>query len=89
MFTALFHPSELPQDIQIYLLIFIVGPSISRNSFLLCVIKEWKKLGLDKRCCLSYNSFQKALLNFIGSSKNKIFNIHDQISIKLLNYLSG
>ena len=68
---------------------FYCRAEYSRNSFLLCVIKEWNKLDLDKRSCLSYSSFQKALLNFIGSSENKIFNIHDQVSIKLLNYLSG
>ena len=30
---ALFHPPELPQDNQIHLFLFIVGPSISKTCF--------------------------------------------------------
>ena len=59
-----------------------------QSSFLPCVIKEWNKLDPDKRSCLFYDSiFRKALLNFIRPSENKIFNIHDQVGIKLLTRL--
>ena len=54
-----------------------------QNSFLPYVIKEWNKLDPDKLSCQSYESFRKALLNFIRPSENKIFNIHDQVDIKL------
>ena len=57
------------------------------NFFLPCVIKEWNKLDPDKRSFQSYESFHKDLLNFIRPSKNKIFNIHDQVGIKLLTRL--
>lgn len=55
-----------------------------QNSFLQCVIREWKKLDRNKRSCLSYRSFRKALLIFIRCSENKIFDTHDQVGIKLL-----
>ena len=58
-----------------------------QNSFLPCVIREGNKLDPDKRSCLSYKSFRKALLNFVRLSENKIFNIHDQVGIKLLTRL--
>ena len=58
-----------------------------QNSFLPYVIKEWNKLDPDKRSCQSYVSFRKALLNVIRPSENKIFNIHDQVGIKLLTRL--
>ena len=58
-----------------------------QNSFLAYVIKEWNKLYPDKRSCQSYESFCKALLNFIRSSENKIFSIHGQVGIKLLTML--
>ena len=58
-----------------------------QNSFLPYVIKEWNKLDPDRRSCLSYESFRKALLNVIRPSENKIFNIHDQVGIKLLTRL--
>ena len=51
------------------------------NSFLSCV-NEWTRL--DKRSCLSDNSFCKPLLNFVRPSENKIFNIVDQVGIELL-----
>ena len=47
-------------------------------------MREWNKLDPDKQSCLSYDSFRKALLNFIRPRKNKIFNIHDQVGIRLL-----
>ena len=61
----------------------------SQNSFfyLFYVIKEWNKLDPDKRSCQSYESFCKVLLSFIRPSENKIFNIHDQVGIKLLTRL--
>ena len=59
-----------------------------QNSFLPYVIKEWNKLDPDKRSCQSYVSFRKALLNVIRPSENKIFNIHDQVGIKLLTRLT-
>ena len=55
-----------------------------QNYFLPYVIKEWNKLYPDKRSCQSYESFPKALLNFI--SENKILNIHDHVT-KLLTSL--
>ena len=55
-----------------------------QNYFLPYVIKEWNKLYPDKRSCQSYESFRKDLLNFIRPSENKIFNIHEQVGIKLL-----
>ena len=58
-----------------------------KKIFLLYVITEWNKPDPDKRSCLSYESFRKALLNFIRPSENKIFNIHGQISIELLTRL--
>ena len=58
-----------------------------QNSFLPYVIKEGNKLDPDKRDCQSYESFRKALLNFIRASENKMFNILDQVGIKLLTRL--
>ena len=56
-----------------------------QKSFLPYVIKESNKLDSDKRRCQSYESFCKALPNFIRSSEKKIFNLHDQVGLKLLN----
>ena len=50
-------------------------------------MKEWNKLDSDKRRCQLYKSFAKAPLNFIRPSENKIFNIHDQVGVKLLTRL--
>ena len=58
-----------------------------QNSFLPYVVQELNKLDLDKRGCQSYEGFRKALLNVIRPSENKIFNIHDQVGIKLLTRL--
>ena len=58
-----------------------------QNSFLPYVIKERNKLDPNKHSCQSYESFRKALLNFIRPSENKIFNIHDQVGVKLLTRL--
>ena len=58
-----------------------------QNSFLPYVVKEWNKLDPVKRSCQSYERFRKALLNVIRPSENKIFNIHDQVGIKLLTRL--
>ena len=58
-----------------------------QNSFLPYVIKEWNKLDSDKRTCQSYERFRKVLLNSIRPSENKIFNIHDQVGLKLLTRL--
>ena len=55
-----------------------------QNSFLPYVVKEWNKLDPNKWSCQSYESFRKALLNIIRPSETKIFNIHDQVGIKLL-----
>ena len=49
--------------------------------------REWNKLNPDKWSCLFYGSFRKTLLNFIRSSENNIFNIHDQVDIKLFTRL--
>ena len=59
-----------------------------QNSFLPYVIKEWNKLDLDKGSCQSYDSFRKALQNFIRHSETKIFNIYDQVGKKLLTTLT-
>ena len=58
-----------------------------QNSFLPYVIKEWNKLDPDRRSCQSYESFRKALLNVIRPTENKIFNICDQVGIRLLTRL--
>ena len=58
-----------------------------QNSFLPYVVKEWNKLDPVKRSCQSYERFRKALLNVFRPSENKIFNIHDQVGIKLLTRL--
>ena len=58
-----------------------------QNSFLPYVIKERNKLDPNKHSCQSYESFCKALLNFIRPSEKKIFNIQDQVGIKLLTKL--
>ena len=68
----------------LFVCFLIVKPSIFKT-LLPCVIKKWNRLDPDKRSCLSYNSFPKALLNFIRLSENK--NIHDQVGIKLLTLL--
>ena len=83
---ALFHPWEFLQDNQIHLLLSIVVPSIFKTLSYLChkgVEQTWS----DKRSCQSYESFHKALPNFIRPSENKIFNIHNQVGIKLLTRL--
>ena len=58
-----------------------------QNSFLPCVIKKWNKLDPNKWSCLSYESFRKALLHFIRTSKNVIFSTHEQVGIKLVTRL--
>ena len=58
-----------------------------QNSVLPCVIREWNELDHDKRSYLYLNSFSKTLLNFIKPSKKKIYNIHDQVGIKLFTRL--
>ena len=58
-----------------------------QNSFLSYVIKEWNKLDPDKWSCQSYERFRKVLLSSIRPSENKIFNIHDQVGLKLLTRL--
>ena len=62
---------------------FIIGPSVSKI-FLPCAISEWSKLDPGKRSCPPYDSFHKALLNFIRPTENKVFNIHVQVGTKLL-----
>ena len=84
---VLFHPWESPQNNQINLLLFYCRREHCQKSFLPCVIMEWKKLHPHIQSCLTYNSFRKALLNFIRASENKIFNIHDQVVITLLTRL--
>ena len=39
----------------------------------------WKALSIA-------TSFCKALINFVGKNKTKIYNIYDQVGIKLLNW---
>ena len=66
-----------------------------QNPFLPCVIREWNRLDPNKRRRLS-STFWKALLNFTRPSEdlqhswpieNKIFNIRDQVDVKLLTRL--
>ena len=74
--TDLFHPSVLPQDKQMHLLIFIIEPIISKTLFygFICAVREQNKPDPDKRSCPSYNRLCKVLLNFIRSTANE--NIH-------------
>ena len=74
--TDLFHPSVLPQDKQMHLLIFIIEPIISKPLFygFICAVREQNKPDPDKRSCPSYNRLCKVLLNFIRSTANE--NIH-------------
>ena len=58
-----------------------------QNSVLPYAIKEWNKLDPEKRSCQSYKRFRKVLLSFIRPSENKILNIHDNVSLKLLTRL--
>ena len=55
-------------------------------TFLPYVIKKWNKHP-NKRSCQSSESFCKVLVNFITTRVSKIFNIHDQLGIKLLTSL--
>ena len=66
---------------------FYCSTKYFQNIFLPCVIREWNKHDPDKRSCLSYDSFRKAMLNFIRPSENNIFNIPDQVGIKLITRL--
>ena len=52
------------------------------------MIRERNQPDPNNRSCLSDDSFCKALLNFIRPSENEIFNIHGQISTKLLTRLT-
>ena len=51
------------------------------------VINDWNKLDPKIRNSSSYLSFKNALINFIRHSENKIFNINDEVDIKLLTRL--
>ena len=75
------------KDNQRNLFIFIVGEIISINLFLQCVMSEWNKLDLDKRSCIFYNSFFKALLAFFKPIENKFCNFYDENGIKLVTSL--
>ena len=58
-----------------------------KNSFILNVINEWKKLGPDISSSTSYNVFCNALLKFIKPVQRKTFNINDSVGLKLLTRL--
>ena len=57
------------------------------NSFFQSVINDRTKLDPKIRNSTSYLSFRNALINFIRPSENQIFNIHDEVCIKLLTRL--
>ena len=48
-----------------------------KNSFLPCVIGEWKKLNPEIQRSGSYNIFRKSILNFIRPSASKVYKIND------------
>ena len=56
----------------------------SKNTFLPHVTNDWNKL--DPKICnsTSYLSFRNALINFVWSAENEVFNIPDQLGIKSL-----
>ena len=58
-----------------------------KNLFFPCVVNDWNKLDPKIRNSTSNLIFRNALINFIGPSENKIFNIHDKVGIKLLTRL--
>ena len=48
---------------------------------------DWNKLDPKIRNCTSYLRFKNALIYFIRPAENKIFNVHDEVGIKLLTRL--
>ena len=58
-----------------------------RNFFFSCVINNWNKLDPEIRNSSSYLSFRNGLIKFIRPSECKIFNIPDQVGVKLLTRL--
>ena len=50
-------------------------------------MSEWNKLDPDKRSCIFYNSFFKALLAFFKPIENKFCNFYDENGIKLVTSL--
>ena len=58
-----------------------------RILFYPCIIVEWNKLYHKIRNSNSYLSFRNALINFMRPSEKKMFNMHDQVGIKLLTRL--
>ena len=58
-----------------------------KNSFLLCVINDWKKLDPKIYNSIFYLSFRNTLINFFRPWEKNMFNIHDKVGIKLLTKL--
>ena len=58
-----------------------------KSSFFPSFISDWNKLDSKIRNSTSYLTFKNALINFIRPSHNKIFNIHNEVGVKLLTRL--
>ena len=55
-----------------------------KDSFFPCVINDWNKLNPKICNSTSYLSFKNAPINLIRTSENKIFNIYEKFSVKLV-----
>ena len=58
-----------------------------KSSFSPSVINDWNKFYSKTRNSASYLNFINPLINFVRPLENKIFNIHDQVGVKLLTRL--
>ena len=59
-----------------------------KNSFFPSAISEWNKLDFKIRNSTTLITFKKNLINFIRSSANNIFDIHNLLGIKLFNKIT-
>ena len=66
---------------------FKVRHNFFKNSFFPSVISECNKLDLEIRNSASLEIFKKHLLNFIRPNSNNVFNINNQLGLKLLERL--
>ena len=58
-----------------------------KSSFSPSVINDWNKFDSKTRNSTSYLNFINPLINFIRPLEKKIFNIHDEVGVKLLTRL--
>ena len=58
-----------------------------KSSFSPSVINDWNKFDSKTRNSTSYLNFINPLINFVRPLENKIFNIHDEVGVKLLTRL--